>query len=447
MNYILLSGGSGKRLWPLSNEIRSKQFIKILKKDDGTYESMVQRVYRQIFNVDSNANITIATSVAQVPTLKNQLGDNISISIEPCRRDTFPAIVLACMYLKDVKNVDINETVIISPVDPYVDDDYFKCLKELDEKMMSSKNKIGLIGIRPTYPSEKYGYIVPVGTNAFGTPSSDDVCYEPELVVDRFAEKPTESEAKKLIEVGALWNGGVFCFKLKYIIDKAHELIDFNDYKDLYSKYESLTKISFDYAVVEKERNIDVVKYDGEWKDIGTWNTLCEVMSDKTIGNVIIDTNSNNSNVINELNLPVIAMGLNNVVVAASPDGIFVSDKNQSSFNKPLVEKINNRPMYEERAWGDFQVLDIYRNSLVKHLFIKNGKSISYQKHNHRAEVWIIIEGIGKLILNGKEKDVKTSDVIRINVGDKHALMAITDLHFIEVQLGDEISEDDIERF
>ena len=333
---------------------------------------MVQRVYRQIFNIDSNANITIATSVAQVPTLKNQLGDNISISIEPCRRDTFPAIVLACMYLKDVKNVDINETVIISPVDPYVDDDYFKCLKELDEKMQLSKNNIGLIGVRPTYPSEKYGYIVPIGANALGTTSSDEVCCEPELVVDKFVEKPTESEAKKLIEAGALWNGGVFCFKLKYIIDKARELIDFKDYKDLYSKYESLTKISFDYAIVEKEKNIDVVKYDGEWKDIGTWNTLTEVMNELCIGNVIMDNKCHNTNVINELNVPVISMGLNNVVVVASHDGVFVSDKYQSSFNKSLVNKIENRPMYEERTWGDFQVLDIYKHSLTKHLFINS---------------------------------------------------------------------------
>ena len=364
MNYILLSGGSGKRLWPLSNEIRSKQFIKILKTDDGSYESMVQRVYRQIMNVDNEANITVATSNAQVPTLKNQLGDNINISIEPCRRDTFPAIVLACMYLKDVKNLDINDTVIISPVDPYVDDDYFKSLKELDEKMKVSSNSIGLIGIKPTYPSEKYGYIVL---------RKDE---QESMVVDKFIEKPTESDAKKLILDGALWNGGVFCFKLKYIIDKAHELISFTDYKDLYDKYDSLTKISFDYAVVEKEKNIDVVKYDGEWKDIGTWNTLTEVMTDKTIGNVIIDNKSNNANIINELNIPIIAMGLNNTVVAASPDGIFVSNKNESSYNKPLVEKIDNRPMYEERAWGDFQVLDIYKNSLTKHLFIKEGKSI-----------------------------------------------------------------------
>ena len=435
MNYILLSGGSGKRLWPLSNEIRSKQFIKILKRDDGSYESMVQRVYRQIKKVDQDANITIATSSAQVPTLKNQLGDNINISIEPCRRDTFPAIVLACMYLKDVKNIDINDTVIISPVDPYVDDDYFKTLEELDEKMKLSSNNIGLIGIKPTYPSEKYGYIVLRRNEPIS------------MVVDRFIEKPSEADAKKLIENGALWNGGVFCFKLKYIIDKAHELINFNDYKDLYDKYDSLTKISFDYAIVEKEKNIDVVKYDGEWKDIGTWNTLTEVMNESAIGNVIVDNDSNNASIINELNIPIIAMGLKNVVVAASPDGIFVSDKNESSYNKPLVEKLDNRPMYEERAWGDFQVLDIYKNSLTKHLFIKEGKSISYQKHNHRDEVWTIIDGDGLFILDDVEKSVKAGDVLTIKKGQKHMLKAITDLHFIEVQYGDEISEDDIERF
>lgn len=443
MNYILLSGGSGKRLWPLSNEIRSKQFIKILKKSDGTYESMVERVYRQIKTIDSDAKITIATSNSQVPTLKNQLGDNIDISIEPSRRDTFPAILLAVMFLKDNKDVDINDTVVVSPVDPYVDDEYFKSLKVLDEKMKNSQNNIGLIGIKPTYPSEKYGYIVVDKNNA----------------VEKFIEKPSESEAKRLIENGALWNGGVFCFKIKYLIDKAHEIVDFASYDDLYKKYDLLTKISFDYAIVEKEKKIDVVEYIGEWKDIGTWNTLSEVMSDNKIGYVLLDDKSTNTNIVNELDIPIIGMGLNNMVVAASYDGIFVSDKNESSYNKPLVEKLDARPMYEERAWGDFKVLDIYSpsdnneieefgyKSLVKHLYIKAGKSISYQKHNHRDEVWTIINGEGVFILNDIKRNVKAGDVVIIKKGDKHALRAISNLHFIEVQIGEEISENDIERF
>ena len=444
MNIILLSGGSGKRLWPLSNEIRSKQFIRILKKDDGAYESMVERVYHQIKNVDKDANITIATSKSQVPTLKNQLGENINISIEPCRRDTFPAIVLATMYLKDMEHVDENETVIVSPVDPYVDDDYFETLKILDDKMKNSNNNIGLIGIKPTYPSEKYGYIVTKNG-----------------IVDKFIEKPNEQTARELISNGALWNGGVFCFRIKYLVEKAHELIDYKDYTDLLNKYATLKKISFDYEIVEKETNIDVVGYNGSWKDIGTWNTLTEAMSEKTIGNVIIDEKSKNSNIINELDIPIIGMGLNNIVVAASHDGIFVSDKNESSYNKPLVEKLDNRPMYEERAWGDFKVLDMYspnenevdehktraNKSLVKHLFIKKDKSLSYQKHNFRDEVWTIIDGCGVLVLDDVESKVKAGDVITIKKGTKHTLKALEDLHFIEVQIGEEITEEDIERF
>ena len=161
MNVILLSGGSGRRLWPLSNDIRSKQFIKIFKGADGSYESMVQRVYRQIRSVDPDASVTVATSKAQVSALYNQLGHEIGISVEPCRRDTFPAIVLAAAYLTDVRGVDPEEAVVVCPVDPYVEDDYFKALKALGEQAAKGEADLILMGIEPTYPSEKYGYIIP----------------------------------------------------------------------------------------------------------------------------------------------------------------------------------------------------------------------------------------------------------------------------------------------
>ena len=131
MNIILLSGGSGKRLWPLSNDVRSKQFIKIFKNEDGQYESMVQRVYRQILAVDENADVTIATSKSQVSVIHNQLGDRVGISVEPCRRDTFPAIVLAAAYLHDVKGISREEIVVVCPVDPYVEDDSEEKLQNL----------------------------------------------------------------------------------------------------------------------------------------------------------------------------------------------------------------------------------------------------------------------------------------------------------------------------
>jgi molybdopterin-guanine dinucleotide biosynthesis protein A len=166
MNIVLLSGGSGKRLWPLSNDIRSKQFIKIFKCPDGSYESMVQRVYRQIKQVDKGATVTIATSKTQVSAIHNQLGEEVGISVEPCRRDTFPAIALATAYLANVQGVDPEEPVVVCPVDPYVEDDYFEALKALSEQAAKSEANLVLMGIEPTYPSEKYGYIIPKNSSA-----------------------------------------------------------------------------------------------------------------------------------------------------------------------------------------------------------------------------------------------------------------------------------------
>ena len=240
MNIVLLSGGSGKRLWPLSNDIRSKQFIKIFKQEDGSYESMVQRVYHQIKKVDAEATVTIATSKTQVSAIHNQLGEDVGISVEPCRRDTFPAIALATAYLVDVMKVSPEESVVVCPVDPYVEEDYFEALKQLSIQADKGEANLVLMGIEPTYPSEKYGYIIPV--------SSDQTS-----MVATFKEKPTMEVAKEYIAQGALWNGGVFAYKLKYVMEIAHKLIDFKDYHDLFAKYATLPKISFDYAVVEKE--------------------------------------------------------------------------------------------------------------------------------------------------------------------------------------------------
>lgn len=161
MNIILLSGGSGKRLWPLSNDVRSKQFIKLFKQEDGSYESMVQRVYHQIKSVDADATVTIATAKSQVSSIHNQLGERVNICVEPCRRDTFPAIALATAYLHDVKGISEDESVVVCPVDPYVNEDYFRALKNLSDLADQGKSNLTLMGIQPTYPSEKYGYIIP----------------------------------------------------------------------------------------------------------------------------------------------------------------------------------------------------------------------------------------------------------------------------------------------
>lgn len=434
MNIVLLSGGSGKRLWPLSNDIRSKQFIKIFKNEEGAYESMVQRVYRQIKKADPEAKVTIATSKAQVSAIHNQLGENVGISVEPCRRDTFPAIVLASAYLADVQGVDPAEPVVVCPVDPYVEDDYFSALKKLGEQAEKGEANLVLMGIEPTYPSEKYGYIIPEDGETVSR-------------VSTFKEKPDEATARAYIAQGALWNGGVFAYQLGYLLKKAHEMISFTDYQDLYRKYDTLTKISFDYAVVEKEEKIQVMRFSGEWKDLGTWNTLTEAMEENTVGDAMLNDTCTNVHVVNELKVPVLAMGLHDVVISASPEGILVSDKGQSSYIKPYVDSIDQQIMFAEKSWGSFRVLDVEEESLTIKVTLNSGHKMNYHSHRNRDEVWIVISGRGRTLLDGMYRKVSSGDVIVMPAGCRHTVFADTELKMVEVQIGREISVLDKQKY
>lgn len=434
MNIVLLSGGSGKRLWPLSNDIRSKQFIKIFKKGDGSYESMLQRVYRQIKKADSDATVTIATSKTQVSAIHNQLGEDVGISVEPCRRDTFPAIALATAYLVDVKHINPEESVVVCPVDPYVEDDYFEALKGLSDQADKGEANLVLMGIEPTYPSEKYGYIIPE--------TADQTA-----VVKTFKEKPAADVAKEYIAQGALWNGGVFAYKLKYVMEIAHRLIDFTDYYDLFEKYDTLTKISFDYAVVEKEEKIQVQRFAGQWKDLGTWNTLTEAMEESVIGKGELNEKCSGVHIINEMDVPVLAMGLHDVVISASPEGILVSDKEQSSFIKPFVDKFEQQVMFAEKSWGSFKVIDVETESLTIKVTLNAGHSMNYHSHRNRDEVWVVISGQGKTIVDGMEQKVKAGDVITMSAGCRHTVLADTELKLIEVQLGTDINVHDKQKY
>lgn len=434
MNIVLLSGGSGKRLWPLSNDIRSKQFIKIFKTESGEYQSMVQRVYQQIKKVDSDATVTIATSKTQVSAIHNQLGEGAGISVEPCRRDTFPAIALATAYLTDVCKIPEEEAVVVCPVDPYVEDDYFAALKELGSLAEKGDANLVLMGIEPTYPSEKYGYIIPKSNETISR-------------VSTFKEKPDVETAKSYIRQGALWNGGVFAYKLKYVLEKAHELIDFTDYQDLFDKYETLTKISFDYAVVEKEDSIQVMRFSGEWKDLGTWNTLTEAMQEEVIGEAVLNESCENVHVINELDVPVLCMGLRDVVVSASAEGILVSDKEQSSYIKPYVDELDQQIMFAEKSWGSFRVLDVENESMTIKITLNPGHKMNYHSHERRDEVWTIISGEGRSIVDGMEQPVTAGDVVTMQAGCRHTILADTELKIVEVQLGKEISVHDKKKY
>ncbi len=444
MNIVLLSGGSGKRLWPLSNDIRSKQFIKIFRKpghdgpigtgESDEYESMVQRVYRQIKHMDRHAAVTIATSKSQISAIYNQLGTDVGISVEPCRKDTFPAIALATAYLHDVQGLSEDEAVVVCPVDPYVEHDYFVALQKLWELAENGAANLVLMGINPTYPSEKYGYIMPV--------SCENVSR-----VSGFKEKPNADEAQRYIEQGGLWNCGVFAYKLSYVLNRAHELIDFTDYADLLSKYESLEKISFDYAVVEHEQDIAVLRFTGQWKDLGTWNTLTEAMEENAVGDVRFNENCSNVHAVNELGIPMLVMGLSDVVISASPEGILVSDKEQSSYIKPFVDAIDQQIMFAEKSWGSFRVLDVEERSMTIKVTLHPGHRMNYHSHDRRDEVWTVINGQGKTIVDGMEQPVRAGDVVTMEAGCRHTIIAETKLQLIEVQLGKNITVTDKHKY
>lgn len=443
MKIVLLSGGSGKRLWPLSNELRSKQFLPLLKNPSGVTESMVQRVWRQLEGAGFQDGRYIATGKPQTEMIQHQLGLDVTIIEEPERRDTFPAIALAATYLYSIERVPLDEIVTIMPVDPYVRAGFFETMKKLEAALHRTDSELALMGVVPTEPSENFGYIVPDTERDPGPAGVRQVkC---------FKEKPRREEAEALIDQGALWNCGVFAFKLGQIIDQLIEMDLPIQYEEMSRQYKRLPKTSFDYAVVEKLERIVVVPYEGEWKDLGTWESLTQEMDNPVSGKGIITDDCENTHLINELEIPITVIGLSNTVVAASPDGILVSDKSASSRVKNLSAHLLQRPMFEERRWGSYKIVDFltYPNGtevLTKRVLVKAGKNLSYQFHRMRTEVWTIIAGEGELVINAEYRKVNAGDVIHIPNGTRHSIRALTDIEIIEVQRGSELVEEDVVR-
>ena len=404
-------------------------------------ESMVQRVVRQARLANLTEGITLVTNESQQDIIVNQLGDSVNLVTEPERLDTFPAIALAASYLSLEKKCSDDEVVIIMPCDPYTELGYFETIGKMVECVKQNVADLVLMGIQPTYPSEKYGYVVPE-TQVSGSKFQK---------VSRFTEKPTVEKAKVFLAQNAYWNGGVFAFRLGYMMSIVRKYMTSDSFEDTRARYSEFPKISFDYEVAEKAESVAVVPFNGEWKDLGTWNTLTDELHKPVIGNAVMGSHCENTHVINELQNPIFVDGLKDVVVAACPDGILVCSKEHSEEIKKSVENLTPRPMYEERRWGTYRVLDdsYYadgRHSLTKSITLKEGKNISYQIHHHRSETWTFVQGEGIFVLDGKEQKVKAGDTVIIPVEHWHAIKALTELTFIEVQSGNPLIEEDIER-
>jgi len=439
MYIVLLSGGSGKRLWPLSNASRSKQFIKLLRDPEtGAPCSMIQRVWGQLKTFGLADKTVICASAAQVELIQNQLKD-VHIAIESARRDTYPAVALSCLYLRDRMGAAPDDIVCVLPVDPYADAAYFETLSSLPEILKTSGGEIALMGVQPTEPSTKLGYIVP---------SQNHGRY---LAVDSFREKPDEAAARQLIAKGALWNCGVFCLQIRTIFQSLSKYGIPAHYDAVFKNYDRLPKISFDYEVLERCQNLVAVGFNGLWKDLGTWNALSGEMAESSIGYCLVDPTCENTHVINETDLPVAAVGTRDLVVVSSYDGVLVAHKDHTERIKDITGGLERPPMYEERRWGSIKVLDMAETGdgmrcMTRKVHMLAGQNLSYHSHEHREEVWTLLSGKAVFLVNGKHRELWSGDSIHIGRGAMHTFQAKTELTLLEVQVGSSLDDTDTRR-
>lgn len=441
MYYVLLSGGSGKRLWPLSNEARPKQYMKVVNKENNSMEhcSMIQRVWEQLTDAGMAEHTIVTAGAEQTELIKSQIR-NARIATEPGRRDTFAAVLLSCAYLHSCAGASREDYAAIMPVDPYTEGSYFETVKKLEEVMKKSSAEVGLMGVVPSFPATKYGYILP-GERKEGY-----------RLVEGFAEKPDEERAQELMAQGALWNCGVFCVKIGSILDRAAAYGVSDEYEKLYKQYGMLPKISFDYEVLEKAKELAVVEFQGFWKDLGTWDAMADQMSSDTIGNVLLDESCENTQVINELAAPIAVIGTRDIVVAASHDGILVTDKSKADKVKGLLDSSvsHARPMFEERRWGTLETLDDTEtegiSTLTRKIKFYDGMTSSYHFHKDRDEIWTVLKGTGELIVEGNKILLTQGKAVCIRKGQRHAVKALKDFEYIEIHVGTSVGNDDINR-
>lgn len=399
--------------------------------------SMIQRVWEQLQESGMTEHTVITAGEEQTELIRSQI-KGAQIAMEPARRDTFAAVLLSCAYLHSCAGASLEDYAAVMPVDPYTEGSYFETVKQLETVMQKSEADVGLMGVVPTYPAVKYGYILP-------GEQKDGYCS-----VKGFAEKPDEERAQKLMKEGALWNCGVFCVQIGKILEHAEKYGVPRDYEGLYRAYEQLPKISFDYEVLEKARNLAVIEFRGFWKDLGTWDAMAEQMSTDTIGNVVLDETCENTQVINELAAPVAVMGTRNLVVVASQDGILVADKNETARVKELTKDLFARPMFEERRWGTLETLDDTEtpqlSTLTRKIRIYDGMTSSYHYHKNRDEIWTVLNGTGELILEGNKIPLSQGKAVCIRKNQRHAVKAFKDFEYIEIHVGTSVGNEDINR-
>lgn len=399
MHVILLSNNFGRKLWPLTNDSRLEQFIKLLKTYDEKPESAIQRIYRQLQSTQGFESITIVASLSQKEQLETQLGKEVDIVYQTENHGEFFAIALACVYLYSEKEIDSSGNILCIPADTLVEDDFFA-------ELLKSEDELSL----------------------------------PKGVVNRFCRVDDESFQPKLscIQIGDVFS----------ILKTEFQICEF-DYANIEKAITRFEKEKPNNIVFYNKEIINNLKFTENVKKIESWHEYSNELS-LTTGYVIADQSCSNTHIINEQSIPVMAIGVQDIVIAVSYSGILVANKEQTHKVEELASQLSVRPMCEERRWGSYIILSRSKDeeceSIIKKILINEGAQISYQYHNCRKEIWTIVSGRGLLYLEGERREVYPGDTVVIEIGMKHGLKALRPLEMVEVQLGSNLVEEDIVR-
>ena len=446
---VILAGGSGSRLWPLSRELYPKQLLNLCAE-----KSLLQSTFERLNKFIPAENIISVTNSKHHANVKMQLGEmseNSIILSEPISKNTAPAIALSVKYI--IENTDEDEIILVVPSDLLIENDE-KFIQTVEiAKQYAQDGKIVTFGVKPNYPETGFGY----------------VCCEDGKVIS-FIEKPNKETAQEFIEKGNyFWNSGIFMFKVSTIIQELEQYcpeisliirnISCADKTAPFTEFEKMPCISIDYALMEKSQNIAMVELQSDWKDLGSWKSIYEVSPKDNDGNVfvghVLDKGSKNSFVYSSSKL-VATIGLEDTVIVETEDAILACKKDKTQEVKQVYETLKeqhdgtqmvHKTVY--RPWGFYTVIAEGKGFQTKLIHVNQGQKLSVQSHNHRSEHWVVLSGMAKVVLEGKDHILSPGHSIDIGVKAIHSLQNPYegDLEIIEIQKGDILSEDDIIRY
>ena len=452
---IILAGGSGSRLWPLSRELYPKQLLNIMSD-----KSLLQSTFERLTHCMDKSNILSITNTKHASNVKMQiqeLTENPIVLSEPVAKNTAPAIALAAKYILQKTNED--PIILVVPSDHLIkDNEKFLATVKKGEKL-AQEGYIVTFGIQPDYPETGYGYI--------NTLKQLEVGYK----VKEFVEKPDFETAKSYLKAGTYyWNSGIFMFKASVMMKEFAKLapeiakitnsVDFINSKDIpFVEFDKMPSISIDYAIMEKSDKIALLKLESDWNDLGSWKSIYDVSNKDENNNVfvghVIDEGSKNSFVYASSKL-VTTIGLEDTIIIETEDAILACKKDKTQDVKRIYETLKkqnddthlvHKTVY--RPWGFYTVIAQGSGFQSKILHVNPGQKLSIQSHNHRSEHWVVLNGTAKVVLEGKELILSPGHSVDIPVKAIHSLQNPyeEDVEVIEVQKGDILLEDDIIRY